>query len=74
MVFKTFERWGAHEKEEKDAAGAGPGAIGTVETLEHIKGLMDEQWESRSREMGLKADSSNYGKDNPLIAMRRCRR
>lgn len=43
---------------------------GTVETLEHIKGLMDEQWEPLSREMGLKADSSNYGKDNPLIAMR----
>jgi len=43
---------------------------GTVETLEHIKGLMNEQWEPLSREMGLKADSSNYGKDNPLIAMR----
>lgn len=43
---------------------------GTVETLEHIKGLMDEQWEPLSREMGLKADSSNFGKDNPLIAMR----
>jgi len=43
---------------------------GTVETLEHIKGLMDEQWEPLSHEMGLKADSSNYGKDNPLIAMR----
>ncbi|MBP1736932.1 MAG: hypothetical protein H6Q60_813 [Oscillospiraceae bacterium] len=43
---------------------------GTVETLEHIKGLMDEQWEPLSRQMGLKADSTNYGKDNPLIAMR----
>lgn len=43
---------------------------GTVETLEHIKGLMDEQWEPLSRQMGLKADSSNFGKDNPLIAMR----
>ena len=38
---------------------------GIVETLEHIKGLMDEHWEPRSREMGLKADSSNYGKDMP---------
>lgn len=42
----------------------------TVESLEHIKGLMDEQWEPLSREMGLKSDSSYYGKDNPLIAMR----
>ncbi|NSW92098.1 MAG: hypothetical protein HPY74_15750 [Firmicutes bacterium] len=43
---------------------------GSVETLEHIKGLMDEKWEPLSREMGLKSDSSYYGKDNPLIAMR----
>lgn len=41
-----------------------------VEALEHIKGLMDEKWEPLSREMGLKSDSSYYGKDNPLIAMR----
>lgn len=38
--------------------------------LEHIKGLMDDKWEPLSREMGLKSDSSYYGKDNPLIAMR----
>ena len=43
---------------------------GTVETLEHIKNLMDEKWEPLSRAMGLKSDSSYYGKDNPLIAMR----
>ena len=42
----------------------------SVEILEHIKGLMDEKWEPLSREMGLKSDSSYYGKDNPLIAMR----
>ncbi len=42
----------------------------SVEMLEHIKGLMDEKWEPLSREMGLKSDSSYYGKDNPLIAMR----
>jgi hypothetical protein len=41
-----------------------------VEVLEYIKGLMDEKWEPLSREMGLKSDSSYYGKDNPLIAMR----
>ena len=41
-----------------------------VEALEYIKGLMDEKWEPLSREMGLKSDSSYYGKDNPLIAMR----
>lgn len=41
-----------------------------VEMLEHIKGLMDEKWEPLSREMGLKSDSSYYGRDNPLIAMR----
>ena len=42
----------------------------SVEMLEHIKGLMDEKWEPLSREMGLKSDSSYYGKDNSLIAMR----
>lgn len=42
----------------------------TVESLEHIKSLMDEKWEPLSREMGLKSDSSYYGRDNPLIAMR----
>lgn len=42
----------------------------SVEMLEHIKGLMDEKWEPLSCEMGLKSDSSYYGKDNPLIAMR----
>lgn len=42
----------------------------SVEMLEHIIGLMDEKWEPLSREMGLKSDSSYYGKDNPLIAMR----
>jgi hypothetical protein len=42
----------------------------SVEALEYIKGLMDEKWEPLSREMGLKSDSSYYGKDNPLIAMR----
>ncbi len=42
----------------------------SVEMLEHIKGLMDKKWEPLSREMGLKSDSSYYGKDNPLIAMR----
>jgi hypothetical protein len=31
---------------------------------------MDEKWEPLSREMGLKSDSSYYGKDNPLIIMR----
>ena len=42
-----------------------------IETLEHIKGLMDEHWEPLSQEMGLKkSHSSYYGKDNPLIAMR----
>ena len=41
----------------------------SVEALEYIKGLMDEKWEPLSREMGLKSDSSYYGKDNPLIAM-----
>ncbi len=42
----------------------------SVEMFEYIKGLMDEKWEPLSREMGLKSDSSYYGKDNPLIAMR----
>lgn len=41
-----------------------------AETLEHAKGLMDEHWESLSREMGLKSDSGYYGVDNPLVAMR----
>ena len=41
----------------------------SVEALEYIKGLMDEKWEPLSREMGLKSDSSYYGKDNPLITM-----
>ena len=34
----------------------------SVEALEYIKGLMDEKWEPLSREMGLKSDSSYYGK------------
>ena len=42
----------------------------SVKKLEHIKDLMDEKWAPLSREMGLKSDSSYYGKDNPLIAMR----
>ena len=42
----------------------------TVEALEYIKGMMDEHWEPLSREMGRKASSCYYGKDNPLIAMR----
>lgn len=42
----------------------------SMEALEYIKGLMDEKWEPLSREMGLKSDSSYYGKDNSLIAMR----
>ena len=42
----------------------------SVGMLEHIKSLMNEKWEPLSREMGLKSDSSYYGKDNPLIAMR----
>ena len=41
----------------------------SVEALEYIKGLVEEKWEPLSREMGLKSDSSYYGKDNPLIAM-----
>lgn len=40
-----------------------------VEALGYIKSLMDEHWDAHSREMGLSAPS-NYGKDNPLIAMR----
>ena len=43
---------------------------GTVEALEYIKSMMDEKWEPLSHEMGLKASSCYYGKDNPLIAMR----
>jgi hypothetical protein len=42
----------------------------SVEALEYIKGLVEEKWEPLSREMGLKSDSSYYGKENPLIAMR----
>jgi len=42
----------------------------SVEALEYIKGLMEEKWEPLSREMSLKSDSSYYGKENPLIAMR----
>lgn len=41
-----------------------------TEGLEYIKALMDEHFEPLSREMGLKADSGYYGKDNPLITMR----
>ncbi|MFI3227199.1 MAG: hypothetical protein R3Y09_07265 [Clostridia bacterium] len=41
-----------------------------TESLEYIKSIMDEHFEPLSREMGLKSDSSYYGKDNPLIAMR----
>lgn len=40
-----------------------------VEFLEYVKGLMDEHWESHSQEMGL-SSTNNYGKENPLIAMR----
>lgn len=40
-----------------------------VEFLEYIKGFMDEHWEAHSQEMGL-SSTNNYGKDNPLIAMR----
>lgn len=42
---------------------------GEVEFLEYIKGFMDEHWEAHSQEMGL-SSTNNYGKDNPLIAMR----
>ena len=41
-----------------------------IEGLEYIKALMDEHFEPLSREMGLKAGSGYYGKDNPLISMR----
>ena len=40
-----------------------------VEFLEYVKGLMDEHWEDHSQEMGL-SSTHNYGKENPLIAMR----
>ncbi len=40
-----------------------------AELLEHIKSLMDEPWETNSQAMGL-SSAGNYGKDNPLIAMR----
>ncbi len=40
-----------------------------VELLEYVKGLMDEHWEAHSQEMGL-SSKNNYGKENPLIAMR----
>ena len=40
-----------------------------VEFLEYVKGLMDEHWEAHSQEMGL-SSTNNYGKENPLIAMR----
>lgn len=40
-----------------------------VEFLEYVKSLMDEHWEARSQEMGL-SSTNNYGKENPLIAMR----
>ena len=40
-----------------------------VEFLEYVKGLMDEHWEDHSQEMGM-SSAHNYGKENPLIAMR----
>ena len=40
-----------------------------VEFLEYVKGFMDEHWEAHSQEMGL-SSTNNYGKDNPLVAMR----
>ena len=40
-----------------------------AEFLEHIKSLIDEPWEANSQAMGL-SSANNYGKDNPLIAMR----
>ena len=40
-----------------------------VEFLEYVKGFMDEHWEAHSQEMG-SSSTNNYGKDNPLIAMR----
>ena len=40
-----------------------------VEFLEYVKGLMDGHWEAHSQEMGL-SSTNNYGKENPLIAMR----
>ena len=40
-----------------------------VEFLEYVKGFMDEHWEAHSQEMGL-SSTNNYGKENPLIAMR----
>ena len=42
----------------------------TVESMAHIKKLMDEHWEPLSRQMGLTSASAYYDKDNPLIAMR----
>jgi hypothetical protein len=44
--------------------------VETAETLGCIRELVDKEWESLSREMGLKSHSSYYGKDNPLITMR----
>lgn len=41
-----------------------------VQLLEYIKGLMDEQWEYISRNMGLKAPSGYYNKENPFIVLR----
>jgi hypothetical protein len=41
-----------------------------TESLEYMKGMLDEHWETLSREMGLKSHSGYYGKDNPLIALR----
>jgi hypothetical protein len=34
----------------------------SVEALEYIKSLVEEKWEPLSREMGLKSDSSYYGR------------
>lgn len=42
----------------------------TVQKLEDIKSIINSHWEPISREMGLKAPSAYYGKDNPLIQMR----
>lgn len=42
----------------------------TIEDLEYAKKMLDEHWEPLSHQMGLETHSSNYGKDNPLIAMR----
>lgn len=42
----------------------------TAEDIVYIKGLINKEWESLSRQMGLKASSCYYTKDNPMIVLR----